>query len=81
MSRVTQVCSCPGVQQDRCVVLHRCEMGVTGCTLPADDPVQGIGTDVQSSFDIWVVQVEGGGGGVGTGGVQADGQVDICQTS
>lgn len=56
-------------------------MGVTGCTLPADDPVQGFGTDVQSGFDIWVVQVEGGGGGVGTGGVQADGQVDICQTS
>lgn len=40
--------------------------------LPADDPVQGLGADVQSSSDVRVVEVEGGGGGVGAGGVQTD---------
>ena len=49
--------------------------------LPADDPVQGLRTDVQGSFDVRVVQVEGGGGGVSAGGVQTDRQVERRQTS
>ncbi len=49
--------------------------------LPADDPVQGLWADVQGGFDILVVQVEGGRGGVGAWGVQADGQVERRQTS
>ena len=48
--------------------------------LPADDPVQGLGADVQSLFDIRVVQVEGGGGGVGAGRVQTDGHGKSCQS-
>ncbi len=53
------------------------------CTgeLPADDPVQGIMADVQGGPDVWVVQVEGGGGGVSAGGVQTDGHVERRQTS
>ncbi len=49
--------------------------------LPADDPVQSLGADVQGGSDVRVVQVEGGGGGVSAGGVQTDGQVERCQTS
>lgn len=49
--------------------------------LPADDPVQSLGADVQSRSDVRVVQVEGGGGGVSAGRVQTDGQVLRCQTS
>lgn len=49
--------------------------------LPANDPGQGLGADVQSFSDIRVVQVEGGGGGVGAGGVQTDRQVERRQAS
>lgn len=49
--------------------------------LPADDPGQRFGADVQGGSDVRVVQVEGGGGGVSAGGVQTDGQVERCQTS
>ena len=38
--------------------------------LPADDPFQSFGADVQSFSDVLVVQVEGGGGGVSAGRVQ-----------
>lgn len=58
-------------------------MQPAGCSgvSPADDPVQGLRADVQSGFDIRVVQVEGEGGGVGAGRVQADRQVARRQTS
>lgn len=40
--------------------------------LPADDPVQSFGADVEGFSDQRVVQVQVGRGGVGAGGVQAD---------
>ena len=40
--------------------------------LPAEDPGQCVRTDVQSRPDVGVVEVEGGGGGVGAGWVQPD---------
>lgn len=49
--------------------------------LPADDPVQGLGADMQSGFDVRVVQVERGGGGVCAGGVESDGGVQGHQSS
>lgn len=49
--------------------------------LPADDPGQSLGADVQSGSDVRVVQVEGGGGGVSAGRVQTDRQVERRQTS
>lgn len=45
------------------------------CALPADDPVLGLGADVQSRPGVGFVQVEPRGGGVGAGGVQTDGAV------
>lgn len=48
--------------------------------LPADGPVQSVGTDVQSFLDVRVVQVEAGRRGVGAGRIQADGQVHSGQT-
>lgn len=45
-------------------------------SIPADDPVQGFGADMQGSSDIPVVQVEGGGSGVSAGRVQTDRQVE-----
>ena len=51
------------------------------CKLPADNPIQGLGANVQGSSDVLVVQVKGGWGGVGAGGVQMYRWVERRQTS
>lgn len=48
--------------------------------LPADDPVQSFGADVEGFSDQRVVQVQVGRGGVGAGGVQADRREQRRQT-